>query len=157
MRITYSVLCLMLSPFIVAHAADAEPIELSLRLSEKGTTQQRMLEILVKNSSNRAIEISSKGFRPEFTVAEWFTWSVDGQAVRYTENIAQIPEAAATKRIPPGEVIVWGEIPLKWLSVKTGKGYDSAIKDDKRHTIKISASAQWKDVKVKPGVLEIGI
>jgi hypothetical protein len=154
MRIALAWLCVLAWPVGVAQAAEQEPIVVTLRLQNRGN--ERLLEILVTNRSQRAIEIPSKGIRPAFSVAEWFRWTVDGREAVYHEAIADIPQAAETWRIPPGGVVLWGEIPLKWISFETKSGYESAIQDDKRHTIRILPSPLWKDIKVKPGQLDVG-
>ncbi len=153
--------CLIVGLFTLQSSAASgvfqqEQVELSLRVTKIGHRQVRHLQVLVKNTSLEDIEIKSKEDAPPFYVEKWFLWTVDGKKARYSVNVAMIPDAVATWRIPPGGVVLWAEIPLRHLAVRTKSGYDSAIKDDRHHIITISASDSWKDITVKSGTLEIG-
>ena len=157
MRILSPFLCGLTLLLGVADGAEQEQVELSLRLTDLGRRQTPHLQILVQNVSSEGIEIECKGNSPAFYVDKWFLLTVDGKKARYMVNVASIFEAVATWRIPPGGVVLWAEIPLRGLSVrKNESSYDSAVKDDKRHVITISASDAWKNITVKSATLEIG-
>ncbi|MEI8376453.1 MAG: hypothetical protein WCJ35_26855 [Planctomycetota bacterium] len=65
------------------------PVTISLRLTvERG---EQRIEILVKNVSPKAIEITSEDDAPPWSVQLWFKWQVDGTNAEYSEHIAMIP------------------------------------------------------------------
>jgi len=139
----------------IDNAKPAEPyqIELSLRLKTKGG--ERFLEILVKNSSPKAIEITSEGFVPAWSVWAWFEWRVDGRKAEYVANVAGNPKAKASRNISPGESIRWGEIPLRHLILEYRATFDSPVEDNRPRTITVLPSSRWKDLKIKPGDINV--
>lgn len=139
---------------VSAQTPEDAQIELSLReLTESG---ERFVEIFAKNPTDKPVEIVSEGIRPEWSVWAWFKWTVDGKDAQYVENVAMIPQAKESWRIPPGGTIYWGKVPIRSLEYKTESGSRSVIADQGAHTVTITANSRWKELRVKPAKLETG-
>lgn len=151
------VICLIASG--IASGAETNNLALSLRQrTEKGEV---VLDILVSNVSTSAVEVVSSGFAPAWSVDVWFKWEVDGKQAEYSESVALIRGAKDSWRIPRYGVVLWATIPVRSLKhlIKREQGrseWRSVIQDTNRHVIVILPNTQWKDLKVRPGKLEVG-
>jgi len=131
----------------VACAAEAKDVALSLH--ERTDNGKAVLDILVTNVSASAVEIVSEGIAPPWSVWAWFQWEVDGKPAAYLENVAVIPNAKESWRIPKGGVVLWASIPIRSLkqlsqNVQGQKEWRSAITDKKRHSVTIMPGKQWQ-------------
>jgi hypothetical protein len=139
--------------FVVAMVASAaETNDLTLSLRQRTDKGEVVLDILVSNVSTSAVEIVSESIAPPWSVWAWFQWEVDGKPAEYPENVAMIPNAKESWRIPRGGVILWATIPVRSLACLTDndqgqKESRRAITDNKRHSITIMPGRQWQEGK----------
>jgi hypothetical protein len=152
---------LVISLFVSGIAYGAETNDLALSLRQRIEKGEVVLDILVSNVSTSAVEVVSSGFAPAWSVDVWFKWEVDGKQADYSESVASIFDAKDSWRIPRHGVVLWATIPLRSLKHlikhEQGRGeWHSVIQDTNRHLIVILPNTQWKNLKVRPGKLEIG-
>ena len=130
--------------------------QLALSLHQRTEKGELVLDILVSNVSTTALEVTSEGIVPPWSVWAWFKWEVDGKEAHYMENVAMIHAMKESWRIPPRGVVLWATIPLRELTTRTKDAYQIAIKDSSRHVVTILPNDRWKELKVTPGKIEVG-
>lgn len=151
LHLSMAMLLLAIEP---TSAEESDQLALSLRQrTEKGEV---VLDILVSNVSKASLDITSKGIVPPWSVWAWFDWTVDGKPAKFIENVAGIPEAKESWRVPPQGVILWASVPLRKLEIKTTDGYKKAIRGKKRRVVTIFPTERWKQLKVTSAKIEVG-
>ena len=135
-------------------AEQLEP-QVELTLQQRIADNQMYLDIIAHNISTQAVEIVSPHLVPHFPVTQWFNWKVNGKDADFCQNVALIPGATVTQRIPPGSEYIWTNILMRDIRVLTSNRLQSAFTLGGENTIEVFPGRRWGDIVVAPGTLKL--